>query len=87
MANEERKGFSGYGDTVKIHHVHIKDSVAPKKSFITLDIAIDKELHWNITSNERWSRLSIYLHGETAEAQVQEILALAFASAHGCKEQ
>ena len=85
--DEKRKGFSGYGDTVKIHHVHIKDSVAPKKSFITLDIAIDKELHWNITSIDRCSILSIYLHLETAEAQVQEILALAFASAHGCKEQ
>ena len=78
--DEERKGFSGFGDMVKIHHVHIKDSVAPKKSFITLDIAIDEELHWNITSNDRWSKLSIYLHGETAEAQVQEILALALSS-------
>ena len=85
--DEERKGFSGFGDMVKIHHVHIKDSAKPKDSFITLDINIDKSLHWSITSNERWSRLSLFLHGETAEAQHQEILAIAFASARGCKEE
>ena len=85
--DEKRKGFSGYGDTVKIHHVHVKDSSKPKDSFITLDINIDKEIHWSITSNARWSRLSIFLHGETAEAQLQEILAIAFASARGCKEE
>ena len=87
MANEERKGFSGFGDMVKIQHIHIKDSAKPKDSFITLDINIDKEIHWSITSNARWSRLSIFIHGETAEAQLQEILAIAFASARGCKEE
>ena len=87
MSDTERKGFSGYGDMVKIHHVHIKDSVTPEKSFITLDISIDKEIHWSITSNNRWSKLSIFLHGKTAEAQLQEILAIAFASARGCKEE
>ena len=87
MADAERKGLSGYGDMVNIRHVHIKDSAKPKDSFITLDIVVDKELHWNITSNNRWSRLSIFLHGETAEAQLQEILAIAFASARGCKEE
>ena len=87
MADAERIGFSGYGDMVKLHHVHIKDSAKPKDSFITLDINIDKEIHWSITSNARWSRLSIFLHGETAEAQLQEILAIAFASARGCKEE
>ena len=85
--DEERKGFSGFGDMVKIHHVHIKDSAKPKDSFITLDINIDEEIHWNITSNDRRSRLSIFLHGETAEAQLQEILAIAFASARECKEE
>ena len=87
MANEpEHKGLSGYGDMVNIRHMHIKDSVDRKKDFITLDINIDKEIHWNITSNNRWSRLSIFLHGEGAEAQLQEIMAIAFASARGCKE-
>ena len=85
--DEERKGLSGYGDMVKIHHVHIKDSAKPKDSFITLDLTIDKELHWNVTSNNRWSRISVFLHGEGAEAQLQEILAIAFASARGCKEE
>ena len=85
--DEERKGFSGFGDMIQIQHVHIKDSVDRKKDFITLDINIDKEIHWNITSNNRWSRLSIFIHGETAEAQLQEILAIAFASARECKEE
>ena len=85
--DEERKGFSGFGDMIQIQHVHIKDSVDRKKDFITLDINIDKEIHWNITSNNRWSRLSIFIHGETAEAQLQEILAIAFASGRGCNEE
>jgi hypothetical protein len=67
--------------------MHIKDSVDKEKDFITLDIVIDKELHWNMTSNNRWSRLSIFLHGDDNEAQLQEILAIAFASARGCKEE
>jgi len=67
-----------------MRHNHIKDSVDRKKDFITLDINIDKSLHWNITSNERWSRLTIFLDNE---AQIQEILAIAFASARGCKEE
>ena len=87
MANEERKGLSGYGDMVNMRHMHIKDSVDKEKDFITLDIVIDKSLHWNLTSNERWSRLSIFLHGEGAEAQLQEIMAIAFASARDCKEK
>ena len=88
MANEpERKGLSGYGDMVNIRHMHIKDSVDKKKDFITLDITLDKEIHWNLTSNNRWSRISLFLHGEGAEAQIQEILAIAFASARGCKEE
>ena len=87
MANEERKGLSGYGDMVNMRHMHIKDSVDREKDFITLDIVIDKELHWNLTSNDRWSRISIFLHGEGAEAQLQEIMAIAFASARGCKEE
>jgi len=87
MADAERKGLSGYGDMVTIRHNHIKDSVSPKDNFITLDINIDKELHWNMTSNARWSRLTLFLHGETAEVQLQEILAIAFASARGCKEE
>ena len=87
MADDKTKGLSGYGDMVNIRHVHIKDSVDRKKDFITLDINIDKEVHWNITSNERWTRLSLFIHGETAEAQIQEILAIAFASARGCKEE
>ena len=85
--DEERKGFSGFGDMIQIQHVHIKDSVDRKKDFITLDINIDKEGHWNITSNERSTRLSLFIHGETAETQIQEILAIAFASARGCKEE
>ena len=48
--DEERKGLSGYGDMVNIRHMHIKDSVAPEKSFISLDINIDKSIHWNMTS-------------------------------------
>ena len=87
MANEEPKGLSGYGDMVNMRHMHIKDSVDRKKDFITLDIVIDKSLHWNLTSNERWSRLSIFLHGEGAVAQLQEIMAIAFASARDCKEE
>ena len=87
MANEERKGLSGYGDMVNIRHMHIKDSVDKKKDFITLDIVVDKEIHWNLTSNNRWSRISIFLHGEGAEAQLQEIMAIAFASARECKEE
>ena len=87
MANEERKGLSGYGDMVNMRHMHIKDSVDRKKDFITLDIVIDKSLHWNLTSNDRWSRISIFFHGEGAEAQLQEIMAIAFASARGCKEE
>ena len=88
MANDpERKGLSGYGDMVNIRHMHIKDSVDKKKDFITLDITLDKEIHWNLTSNNRWSRISLFLHGEGAEAQIQEILAIAFASARGCKEE
>ena len=86
MADAERKGLSGYGDMVNIRHMHIKDSVDRKKDFITLDITLDKEIHWNLTSNNRWSRISMFLHGEGAEAQLQEILAIAFASARGCKE-
>ena len=87
MADAERKGLSGYGDMVNMRHMHIKDSVDREKDFITLDIVIDKELHWNMTSNNRWSRLSIFLHGEGAEAQLQEIMAIAFASARECKEE
>jgi len=82
--SDETKGLSGYGDVVNMRHNHIKDSVDRKKDFITLDINIDKSLHWNITSNERWSRLTIFLDNE---AQIQEILAIAFASARGCKEE
>ena len=82
--SDETKGLSGYGDVVNMRHNHIKDSVDRKKDFITLDINIDKSLHWNITSNERWSRLTIFLDNET---QIQEILAIAFASARGCKEE
>tara|TARA_R110002020_G_scaffold175905_1_gene367892 strand:- start:467 stop:670 length:204 start_codon:yes stop_codon:yes gene_type:complete len=67
--------------------MHIKDSVSPKDNFITLDINIDKEIHWNITSNARWSRLSLFLHGEGAEAQLQEIMAIAFASTSECQEK
>jgi hypothetical protein len=85
--DEERKGLSGYGDMVNMRHMHIKDSVDRKKDFITLDIVIDKSLHWNLTSNDRWSRISIFLHGDDNEAQLQEILAIAFASARGCKEE
>ena len=87
MADAEHKGLSGYGDMVNMRHMHIKDSASPKDNFITLDIVIDKELHWNMTSNNRWSRLSIFLHGEGAEAQLQEIMAIAFASARDCKEK
>ena len=82
--SEETKGLSGYGDVVNMRHNHIKDSVDRKKDFVTLDINIDKSLHWTITSNERWSRLTIFLDNE---AQIQEILAIAFASARGCKEE
>ena len=82
--SEETKGLSGYGDVVNMRHNHIKDSVDRKKDFVTLDINIDKSLHWNITSNERWSRITIFLDNE---AQIQEILAIAFASARGCKEE
>ena len=81
--DEERKGLSGYGDMVNIRHMHIKDSVDRKKDFVTLDINLDKSLHWQVTSNERWSQLTIFLENE---AQIQEILAIAFASARGCKE-
>ena len=81
--DEERKGLSGYGDMVNIRHNHIKDSVDRKKDFVTLDINLDKSLHWQVTSNERWSQLTIFLENE---AQIQEILAIAFASARGCKE-
>ena len=85
--DEERKGLSGFGDVVNIRHMHIKDSVSPKDNFISLDINMDKSIHWNMTSNARWSRLTIFLHGETAEAQLQEIMAIAFASARECKEE
>ncbi len=81
--DEERKGLSGYGDMVNMRHNHIKDSVDRKKDFVTLDINLDKSLHWQVTSNERWSQLTIFLENE---AQIQEILAIAFASARGCKE-
>ena len=87
MANEERKGLSGYGDMVTMRHMHIKDSVDKEKDFITLDIVVDKEIHWNLTSNARWSRITLFLHGEGAEAQLQEIMAIAFASARECKEE
>ena len=87
MADAEPKGLSGYGDMVNMRHMHIKDSVTPEKDFITLDIVIDKSLHWNLTSNDRWSRISIFLHGDNSEAQLQEIMAIAFASARGCKEE
>ena len=87
MADAEHKGLSGYGDMVNMRHMHIKDSVTPEKDFITLDIVIDKSLHWNLTSNERWSRISIFLHGDNSEAQLQEIMAIAFASARDCKEE
>ena len=53
MADAEPKGLSGYGDMVNMRHMHIKDSVDREKDFITLDIVIDKELHWNMTSNNR----------------------------------
>ena len=79
----ERTGLSGYGDMVNMRHNHIKDSVDRKKDFVTLDINLDKSLHWQVTSNERWSQLTIFLENE---AQIQEILAIAFASARGCKE-
>ena len=82
--DEERKGLSGYGDMVNMRHNHIKDSVDRKKDFVTLDINLDKSLHWQVTSNERWSQLTIFLENE---AQIQEILAIAFASARGCKEE
>ena len=81
--DEARKGLSGYGDMVNMRHNHIKDSVDRKKDFVTLDINLDKSLHWQVTSNERWSQLTIFLENE---AQIQEILAIAFASARGCKE-
>ena len=81
--DEERKGLSGYGDMVNMRHNHIKDSVDRKKDFVTLDINLDKSLHWQVTSNGRWSQLTIFLENE---AQIQEILAIAFASARGCKE-
>ena len=81
--DEERKGLSGYGDIVNMRHNHIKDSVDRKKDFVTLDINLDKSLHWQVTSNERSSQLTIFLENE---AQIQEILAIAFASARGCKE-
>ena len=81
--DEERKGLSGYGDMVNMRHNHIKDSVDRKKDFVTLDINLDKSLHWQVTGNERWSQLTIFLENE---AQIQEILAIAFASARGCKE-
>ena len=87
MANEERRGLSGYGDMVTIRHNHINDSVSPKDNFITLDINIDKEIHWNMTSNARWSRITLFLHGEGAETQVQEIMAIAFASTRECKKE
>jgi hypothetical protein len=85
--DEERKGLSGYGDMVNIQHMHIKDSVTKEKGFISLDINMDKSIHWNMTSNARWSRLTIFLHGDDNEAQLQEIMAIAFASARGCKEE
>ena len=81
--DEERKGLRVYGDMVNMRHNHIKDSVDRKKDFVTLDINLDKSLHWQVTSNERWSQLTIFLENE---AQIQEILAIAFASARGCKE-
>ena len=81
--DEEHKGLSGYGDMVNMRHNHIKDSVDRKKDFVTLDINLDKSLHWQVTSNERWSQLTIFLENE---AQIQEILAIAFATARGCKE-
>ena len=84
MADEKRKGLSGYGDVVNIRHTHIKDSVDKKKDFVTLEVNMDKGLHWQITSNERWSQLTIFLENE---AQIQEILAIAFATARGCKEE
>ena len=83
MAKDKAKGLSGYGDVVNMRHVHIKDSVDSKKDFVTLDIKLDKSLHWQVVSNERWSQLIIFLDNE---AQIQEILAIAFASARGCKE-
>ena len=83
MADAERKGLSGYGDMVNIRHVHIKDSVDRKKDFVTLEINLDKSLHWEVRSNARWGQLIIYLENE---AQIQEILAIAFASARGCEE-
>ena len=85
--DEERKGLSGYGDMVNMRHNHIKDSVDRKKDFVTLDINLDKSLHWQVTSNARWSRITLFLHGEGAEAQLQEIMAIAFASARECKEE
>ncbi len=83
MANDETKGLSGYGDMVTIQHRHISDSVDRKKDFVTLEINLDKSLHWEVRSNARWGQLVVYLENE---AQIQEILAIAFASARGCEE-
>ena len=80
----ETNGLSGYGDVVKIHHVHVPSQTA--EDFITLDIDIDKSIQWNITSNERWTRISLFIQGEDREILLQEIIGIAYESAKGCKE-
>mgnify|MGYP005997267655 CR=1 FL=1 len=84
VAETSRNGLSGFGDVVKIHHVHV-----PSKSvdeFITLDIDIDKSIQWNISSNERWTRISLFIQGKDREILLQEIIGIAYESAKGCKE-
>ena len=80
----ETNGLSGYGDVVKIHHVHVPSQTA--EDFITLDIDIDKSIQWNISSNERWTRISLFIQGEDREILLQEIIGIAYESAKGCKE-
>jgi hypothetical protein len=79
----ETNGLSGFGDVVRIDHIHVPSAT---KDFITLDIKIDKSIQWTISSNERWTQMSLFLHGETREALLQEIIGIAYESAKGCKE-
>ena len=84
VAETSRNGLSGFGDVVKIRHVHV-----PSKSvdeFITLDIDIDKSIQWNVSSNERWTRISLFIQGKDREILLQEIIGIAYESAKGCKE-
>jgi|6_EtaG_2_1085325.scaffolds.fasta_scaffold196421_2 hypothetical protein len=80
----ETNGLSGYGDVVKIHHVHVPSQTA--EDFITLDINIDKSIQWSATSTDRWTQISLFLHGENRETLLQEIIGIAYESARGCKE-